>query len=141
MTKLIIITNDINQTKRIKQFLKEENIKYFENDYIVIKNALAEKVKVSDINYIDTQDRRLCYHLIDGTEKYSKTLQNDFLNEIHPLEENPYMIFIRHGVLVNLANIKSVDKRTSLVKFNNGEELRIAKSYLDEVYNTFYNLI
>jgi hypothetical protein len=51
------------------------------------------------------------------------------------------MIFIRHGVLVNLANVKSVDKRTSLVKFNNSEELRIAKSYLDEVYNTFYNLV
>ena len=141
MTKLIIITCDENQTKRIKQFLKEENIKYFENDYIVIKNTLAEKIKISDINYVDTQDRRLCYHLTDGTEKYSKTLQDDFLNEVHPLEENPYMIFIRHSVLVNLANIKSVDKRTSLVKFNNGEELRIAKSYLDEVYNTFYNLV
>ena len=141
MTKLIIITNDTNQTKRIKQFLKEENIKYFENDYIIIKNILAEKVKISDINYVDTQDRRLCYHLTDGTEKYSKTLQDDFLNEIHPLEENPYMIFIRHSVVVNLANINSGDKRTSLVKFNNGEELRIAKSYLDEIYNTFYNLV
>ena len=141
MTKLIIITNDTNQTKRIKQFLKEENIKYFENDYIIIKNTLAEKIKISDINYVDTQDRRLCYHLTDGIEKYSKTLQGDFLNEIHPLEENPCMIFIRHGVLVNLINIKSVDKRSSLVKFNNGEELRIAKSYLDEVYNTFYNLV
>ena len=141
MTKLIIITNNENQVEKVKQFLKEENIKYFENDYIVIKNTLAEKIKISDINYVDTQDRRLCYHLTDGTEKYSKTLQEDFLNEVHPLEENPYMIFIRHGVLVNLANIKSVDKRTSLVKFNNGEELRIAKSYLDEVYNTFYNLV
>ena len=141
MTKLIIITNNKNQVEKVKQFLKEENIKYFENNYIVIKNTLAEKIKISDINYVDTQDRRLCYHLTDKTEKYSKTLQDDFLNEVHPLEENPYMIFIRHGVLVNLANIKSVDKRTSLVKFNNGEELRIAKSYLDEVYNTFYNLV
>ena len=141
MSIIIIKIADENQTERVKHFLEEENIKYFENDYIVIKNTLAEKIKVSDINYVDTQDRRLCYHLTDGTEKYSKTLQNDFLNEVHPLEENPYMIFIRHGVLVNLANVKSVDKRTSLVKFNNGEELRIAKSYLDEVYNTFYNLV
>jgi DNA-binding LytR/AlgR family response regulator len=141
MNTIIIKVADENQAERVKHFLKEENIKYFENDYIIIKNTLAEKVKVSDINYIDTQDRRLCYHLTDKTEKYSKTLQGDFLNEIHPLEENPYMIFIRHGVLVNLANVKSVDKRTSLVKFNNGEELRIAKSYLDEVHNTFYNLV
>jgi DNA-binding LytR/AlgR family response regulator len=141
MNTIVIKIANKKQAERIKQFLKEENIKYFENDYIIIKNTLAEKVKVSDINYIDTQDRRLCYHLTDKTEKYSKTLQEDFLNEVHPLEENPYMIFIRHGVLINLANVKSVDKRTSLVKFNNGEELRIAKSYLDEVYNTFYNLV
>jgi DNA-binding LytR/AlgR family response regulator len=141
MNTIVIKIANKKQAERIKQFLKEENIKYFENDYIIIKNTLAEKIKVSDINYIDTQDRRLCYHLIDKTEKYSKTLQEDFLNEVHPLEENPYMIFIRHGVLVNLTNVKSVDKRTSLVKFNNGEELRIAKSYLDEVYNTFYNLV
>ena len=141
MNTIVIKIANEKQAEKIKQFLKEENIKYFENDYIVIKNTLAEKIKVSDINYIDTQDRRLCYHLTDKTERYSKTLQDDFLNEVHPLEENPYMIFIRHGVLVNLANIKSVDKRTSLVKFNNGEELRIAKSYLDEVYNTFYNLV
>jgi DNA-binding LytR/AlgR family response regulator len=141
MNTIVIKIANKKQAERIKQFLKEENIKYFENDYIIIKNTLAEKIKVSDINYIDTQDRRLCYHLIDKTEKYSKTLQEDFLNEVHPLEENPYMIFIRHGVLINLANVKSVDKRTSLVKFNNGEELRIAKSYLDEVYNTFYNLV
>ena len=141
MNTIVIKIANEKQAERVKQFLKEENIKYFENDYIIIKNTLAEKIKVSDINYIDTQDRRLCYHLIDKTEKYSKTLQGDFLNEIHPLEENPYMIFIRHGVLVNLTNVKSVDKRTSLVKFNNGEELRIAKSYLDEVYNTFYSLV
>lgn len=141
MNTIVIKIANKKQAERVKQFLKEESIKYFENDYIVIKNTLAEKVKVSDINYVDTQDRRLCYHLTDKTERYSKTLQDDFLNEVHPLEENPYMIFIRHGVLVNLANVKSVDKRTSLVKFNNGEELRIAKSYLDEVYNTFYNLV
>ena len=141
MNTIVIKIANKKQAERIKQFLKEENIKYFENDYIIIKNTLAEKIKVSDINYIDTQDRRLCYHLIDKTEKYSKTLQEDFLNEVHPIEENPYMIFIRHGVLINLANVKSVDKRTSLVKFNNGEELHIAKSYLDEVYNTFYNLV
>ena len=51
------------------------------------------------------------------------------------------MTFIRHGVLINLANVKSVDKRTSIVKFNNGEKLRVAKSYLSEVYEKFYNTI
>jgi hypothetical protein len=143
MTKTFQIKADTDVLQKIKDFIENEGIsaEIVEDKYITIRDAKLQKEKISDINYIDTKDRRICYHLTNGIEKYSKTIQSNFVEEIHPLDENPYMTFIRHGVLINLANVKSVDKRTSIVKFNNGEKLRIAKSYLSEVYEKFYNTI
>ena len=76
MTKTFHIRTNINALQKIKDFIESEGIsaEIIEDEYITIRDAKLQKEKISNINYIDTKDRRICYHLTNGVEKYSKTI-------------------------------------------------------------------
>lgn len=129
--------------KKIKLFLRQQNedIKIFDNNFIFIEGNEVIKAEIRAINYVNIEGRKLAYHLTNGQIEYSKSIQSNFIEEVHPLEENPFMIFAAHSILVNMLNVKAVDKRDSTIKFENGEKIRIPKAKLNEVYDFWKEII
>lgn len=94
------------------------------------------KIKLLDINYIDSVERRLAYHLINKEVEYSNTMKTNFANEVQHLTDNhTFMVIAGQNLLVNMLNIKSVDKRDCAIHFENGDSVRIPKARLNDIYN------
>ena len=94
------------------------------------------KIKLLDINYIDSIERRLAYHLINKEVEYGNTMKTNFANEVRHLTDNhTFMVIAGQNLLVNMLNIKSVDKRDCAIHFENGDSVRIPKARLNDIYN------
>lgn len=80
-------------------------------DNIIIKIPSGDRrVKLNNLNYINIVRRCLCYHLKDGTMLDGQTLRTSFKKAIHPLEENKGFLFLPPSLLINLNEIKIINK-------------------------------
>lgn len=100
---------------------------------IMIINAADGIVRVNseELNYINIEGRRLCYHMSDGDEIYSKSLRESFAATLKDsaLGNRDY-IFLPPAVIVNERQIKKIDKEK--VIFRNGDFC-----YLSKMQNIF----
>lgn len=80
-------------------------------DSIIIKIPSGDRrVRLNNLNYINIVRRCLCYHLKDGTMFDGQTLRTSFEKAIHPLEENKGFLFLPPSLLINLNEIKIINK-------------------------------
>ena len=87
----------------IKQDIKQ--------DSFIIKIPSGERrVRVNDLNYVNIVRRCLCYHLKDGNMFDGQTLRSSFEKAIHPLEEHNSLMFLPPSLLINLNEIKIINK-------------------------------
>lgn len=93
--------------------------------------AGEELIYIRNLNYINIEERSLCYHLTDGILKASHVLRNSFEKSIRQYLHNDNLMFIKPSLLINLANIKSMDK--DKLTFRNGEVLYYPKKYYEDI--------
>ena len=107
--------------KDVKREIKE--------DSVIIKVPDGERrIRVNNLNYINIVKRCLCYHLKDGTMFDGQTLRTSFEKAITPLQENKTFLFLAPSLLINLGEIKIVNKDN--IVFENDDVLFFpAKQY------------
>ena len=93
--------------------------------------AGEELIYIRNLNYINIEERSLCYHLTDGILKASHVLRNSFEKSIRQYLHNDNLMFIKPSLLINLANIKSMDKDKLI--FRNGEILYYPKKHYEDI--------
>lgn len=76
-------------------------------DTIVISTPEGDrKIRTSDLNYINIEDRCLCYHLKNGIFYDGRSLRGSFEKAVNPLHLHESLIFIAPSLLINLENIE-----------------------------------
>ena len=123
--------------EEVIEILKEVR-KKIKEDSIIIKTAAGERrVRVNHLNYINIVKRCLCYHLTDSTMFDGQTLRSSFEKAIHPLEENKAFLFLPPSLLINLGEIKDLNKDNII--FDNGDVLFFPMKQYDNVRNAWHN--
>ena len=93
--------------------------------------AGEELIYIRNLNYINIEERSLCYHLVDGVLKASHVLRGSFEKSIRQYLHNENLMFIKPSLLINLANVKALDKEK--ITFRNNEILYYPKKYYDDI--------
>lgn len=94
-------------------------------------NSKVMSIEMDSVNFIESSNRRMVIHLITFEEIASPTLRNKFLESIPFDYEKNYFIVCHSSFVVNLNQIKSIEKGS--FKMKNGEEVPISKQYYKEV--------
>ena len=89
--------------------LKDIKIKIRQDSVIIKTNCGERRVFVNDLNYVNIIKRSLCYHVVNGGTFDGQSLRGSFEKEIHPLDENPKLLFLAPSLLINVSNIKILD--------------------------------
>lgn len=99
-------------------------------DSIIIKTPEGDRrVYTNDLNYINIVKRCLCYHLIDGSTFDGQILRGAFEKAIYPLQKHPKLVFLPPSLLVNMTNIKILNKE--YVTFENDDILYFSRKSYD----------
>ncbi|MBR2891077.1 MAG: response regulator transcription factor [Bacilli bacterium] len=142
---------DAFRVRALDYFLKPINkIQVFETlerlyDSIAPSNKTVIQIKdseffltsivIQDINYIESFNRRLLFHLIDGRTIYSTTLRSKFIDSMpFDLETNNF-IACHASFVVNLNQVKSISSN-SFVMFN-GKVIPISKKLYKNIKNQY----
>ena len=105
-------------------------------DNIVIKTSNGEtRMRINNVNYINIVKRCLCYHLTDGTMFDGQSLRGSFQKMINPLQDHESFFFITPSILVNLGNIKAINK--DHIVFDNDDILFFSMQQNDKVRNAW----
>ena len=118
LLKPVIKEDFIELLKKVKKNVKER--------CIIVPTSVGERrIHIANFNYLDIVKRCLCYHLADGNMFDGQTLRASFEKTIKPLDEHPALLFIAPSLLINLENIKELNKES--VTFENDSILYISK--------------
>lgn len=99
-----------------------------ENKIILVPTNQGEQmIYVRYLNYINIENRSLSYHLEDQIMKSAHVLRTSFEKTITPYLRNPNLLFIKPSLLINLLNIKTLDR--DKIIFKNNEVLYFPKKY------------
>lgn len=104
---------------------------------IVPTLAGEEMVYIKNVNYINIEERSLCYHLHEGILKASHVLRNSFEKSIAHYLHHETLMFIKPSLLINLANIKALNKE--YITFDNGEILYYPRKHYDAIRERWLN--
>ena len=121
-------------------FIKTLNIfiNSIKSSSIIIKTIDGdERLFIKELNYINIENRCLSYHLTDGTNRSSMCLRTSFINEVEPILKHKDLYFVPKTLIVNLNNIRGMDKTFSLVIFENNDTITVPKKYFDELHDTW----
>lgn len=94
--------------------------------------AGEELIYIRNLNYINIEERSMCYHLTEGMLKASHVLRNSFEKSIRQYLHNDNLMFIKPSLLINLANIKSMNRE--YITFRSGEILYYPKKYYEAIH-------
>lgn len=86
---------------------------------------------VEQIAYVDTADRKLCYHLRDGRDVTSTTMHTPFKESIAPLLADSRFQLISVSTAVNLTCVRRFE--TSRLTLRDGVVLFPSRSYINEL--------
>lgn len=101
---------------------------------VIIPTALGDKrIKIEELNFIDIEQRSLCYHLIAGAMPAAHILRTSFGKAIEPYLVHKNLMFIHPSLLFNLDNIALLNKDHMV--FGNGEILYFPRKYYGEIFN------
>lgn len=105
---------------------------------VEIKTIDGKKlIKASAVNYIEIQNRRLCYHLCGGEMLEGTMLRCTFAEATVGFTESPELIYLGAHLLVNVGNIDSLDM--SCVVFRDGEKLFPSRKYCTMIFDYLKN--
>ena len=104
--------------------------KHIKIDSIIVKTPEGDRrVYTNDLNYVNIVKRCLCYHLMDGAMFDGQVLRGAFEKAIHPLQEHPKLVFLPPSLLVNMTNIKTLNKEYAI--FDNDDILYFPRKSYD----------
>ena len=96
-------------------------------------------IVIQDINYIESFNRRLLFHLVDGRTVYSTTLRNKFLESMpFDLEANNF-IACHASFVVNMNQVKSISSN-AFIMFND-KLIPISKRAYKDIKKTYINYL
>lgn len=96
-------------------------------------------IVIQDINYIESFNRRLLFHLVDGRTVYSTTLRNKFLESMpFDLEANNF-IACHASFVVNMNQVKSISSN-AFIMFND-KSIPISKRAYKDIKKTYINYL
>ena len=91
-----------------------------------------KRISLDYLNYIDIEQRSLCYHLLDENFKARHVLRTSFQRAVEGLLGNNNLLFLRPSLLVNVENIEFLNKDHMV--FINGDVLYFPKKNYLEIY-------
>lgn len=91
------------------------------------------RISLDYLNYIDIEQRSLCYHLWDDDIKARCILRTSFAKAVEHYLHNDNLIFLKPSLLINMDNIEFLNK--DHIIFSNGKILYFPKKHYQEIYN------
>lgn len=144
MANNYFITNPVDGNK-IKEIIMHIRKKIQKSSVVVQTVKGITKLRIHEVNYIDIEDRSICYHLTNNTKEYSSTLTTSFKKAITPLDTHDLLLFLSPSLLMNITKIRTIG--TNYIIFENGDKLyvsvtqrKIIQSHWEE-FNQFDNLL
>lgn len=96
-------------------------------------------IEINNISYIESIERRMVFHLINGELIYSPILKNKFINSI-PFEFELYNFINCHvSYIVNMNQIKELNGNSFILKDNS--EVPISNRYFASVKKQYINYL
>lgn len=144
MANNYFITHPIDGDK-LKEIIEHIRKKIQRNCIVVRTVDGITKLSINEVNYINIEDRNLCYHLTSGVKEYSYTLTTSFKKAITPLDQHDLLCFLPPSLLINITKIRTIG--TNYVDFENKERFYVSvpqrKAIQEqwEEFNNFDNLI
>ena len=100
---------------------------------IIIPSECGDKkVPITRINYIDIEQRSLCFHLTLGNVTARCLLRTSFSRATEGYLQNENLLFIKPSLIINIDNIECLDKEKII--FINGDELYFPRRHYTEIY-------
>lgn len=93
------------------------------------------KVRTDEIVFVEKYNRALCYHLFDGDEIISTTIQGSVKNAVSELLEKSGFVMAGSSVALNLNLIESVSRGD--IFFCNGDEFTPPRREYTEIKNAW----
>lgn len=90
------------------------------------------RIDMDLLNYIDIEQRSLCYHLKSGPVKAAHVLRTSFAKAIEHYLHNKNLLFIKPSLLINMDNVDILNK--DHIIFSNGEILYYPKKHYGLIY-------
>lgn len=100
--------------------------KMIKADTIVISTPEGDrKIRTSDLNYINIEERCLCYHLTNSEFYDGRSLRASFEKAITPLQHQATLLFLPPSLLINAENIELLNNDHLI--FESGDKLYFPK--------------
>lgn len=106
---------------------------------IKLNNLSIVTININEITYIEQKDRRLMFHMIDGTSHLTTSIRGKFLEEIPFKIEDYNFINCHSSFVINMNQIKSITDHSFIMK--NGHIIPIAKRIEKQVVDTYTNYL
>ncbi len=78
--------------------------------------AGISQIDLSEICYVNIEDRSVCYHLRDGKAVLSRKLRGSFAEEVSALLENKRFVQCGAAMVLNLRMIEAIDEESILMR-------------------------
>lgn len=151
ITMVSITIFDVNEKRAdalatlINDFYKDEDeikvkvVNKVKSKIMLVPTVAGEEmVYIKNLNYINIEERSLCYHLSEGVIKASYVLRNSFVKSINHYLHHENLLFIKPSLLINIANIKALNR--DFITFKNGEILYYPKKHYDLIREQWINM-
>ena len=106
---------------------------------IKLNNLSIVTININEITYIEQKDRRLMFHMNDGTSHLTTSIRGKFLEEIPFNIEDYNFINCHSSFVINMNQIKSITDHSFIMK--NGHNIPIAKRIEKQVVDTYTNYL
>jgi DNA-binding LytR/AlgR family response regulator len=106
---------------------------------IKLNNLSIVTININEITYIEQKDRRLMFHMNDGTSHLTTSIRGKFLEEIPFKIEDYNFINCHSSFVINMNQIKSITDHSFIMK--NGHNIPIAKRIEKQVVDTYTNYL
>ena len=106
---------------------------------IKLNNLSIVTININEITYIEQKDRRLMFHMNDGTSHLTTSIRGKFLEEIPFKIEDYNFINCHSSFVINMNQIKSITDHFFIMK--NGDNIPIAKRIEKQVVDTYTNYL
>ena len=136
----ILLPTDKNTVfQSLERAYNKLNIKDNITLLIRLKDYEQVSITISDINYIENKDRRMVYHMIDGTTYTTVALRIKFLDSIPFDYTNHKFVVAGNNNLVNMKQIQSF--KDNMIVLKNAEEIKVPKKNFSFVKNTYQDYL
>lgn len=143
MISIAICDKDEGRANEISEWIKEFfNGKDFTPTIKVIHEVKSkimlvptkhgnERIYIRHLNYIDIENRSLCYHLSTGSLQAGHILRTSFEKAVCQYLQYENLLFLKPSLLINLSNVKILDNEK--IEFKNGDILYYPKKYYERI--------